>query len=203
VRIQSHGGSGTVIESTQGKSLILSCAHMFEDAGALQRPLKIDGVQQPGAAARKVTAKVLAVDFQADLILIELANGPFYSIPVAPQGYQPHTQLLSIGYDNMHWPVTCVPATLLSTSATTTYTRERPWHGRSGGGLLDPEHPYLVGVVQGYEVGGRGLYVSHARILRFLESQTKKQATPQPYYQPVFPRQPIGALTPNCPLPGR
>lgn len=173
VRIKSHGASGTVIWSRQGKSYILSCAHMFDTPASLKRPLRIDGPVQPKAPRVLVKPKVLAVDFTLDLSLIELPNGPFYTVPVAPAGYQPGTQLLSIGYDNMSWPVTRRIATFLNTGPTTTYTRERPWHGRSGGGLIDPKRHYLVGVVQGYEVTGsrRGLYVSHAAILRFLKNR--------------------------------
>ena len=49
-----------------------------------------------------------------------------------------------------------------------------PWHGRSGGALIDRDAGCLIGVVQGYEIGGerRGLYVSHEAILKFLGKRT-------------------------------
>ncbi len=72
------------------------------------------------------------------------------------------------------------PATLLGTQGDTTFTVERPWHGRSGGGLIDVDARRLVGVVQGYEIGGRGrgVYISHAAILRFLEKVKRDRLLP-------------------------
>jgi hypothetical protein len=176
VRIKSHGASGTVIATTTGKSWILSCCHMFfgrgdqVDPALLKKALSLDGPQQPDAVSQSVAgARLLAYDARLDLSLIELDNGPFWCIPVAPAGHRPG-RLLSAGYDAMRWPVTARPATLLSSQGNTTWTREKPWHGRSGGGLIDLDARVLVGVVQGYEIGGqgRGLYVSHQAILLFL-----------------------------------
>src|SRR5262245_9394355 len=154
LRIKSHGASGTVIATTKGKSWILGCAHMFATPADLKRPLKIDGPRQPYAEARRSATRVLAVDAAADLSLLEHDNGPFYCVPVAPAGHKPGRNLISVGYDDMSWPVTVVPATLLSTRGLTTYTREKPWHGRSGGALIDVDAYCVIGVVQGYEIGG-------------------------------------------------
>ena len=61
VRIKSHGASGTIIGTTDGKSWILSCAHMFLDhnenldKGKLAKKIVIDGPEQP-YAQRKVAA---------------------------------------------------------------------------------------------------------------------------------------------------
>src|SRR5439155_23678018 len=164
---RSHGASGTVIATAPGKSWILSCAHMFASPADYKKPLRLDGPPQPLAAPKRAACRILAVDVQADLSLLEHDNGPFYCCPVAPAGHQPDKNLLSAGYDEMRWPVTQQRATLLETLGHTTFTREKPWHGRSGGGLIDVDSHVLIGVVQGYEVGGRqrGLYVSHSAIL--------------------------------------
>jgi hypothetical protein len=179
VRIKSHGASATVIATSPGKSWALGCCHMFFgrgeqiDPAALVRPLRIDGPPQPQAPARLTQGRVRAYDSRADLSLLEIDNGPFYFIPVAPRGHQPSRNVWSLGYDEMRWPLTTRPATLLLTQGGTTYTREKPWHGRSGGGLIDVDARLLIGVVQGYEAGPapyqRGLYVAHETILRFLE----------------------------------
>jgi hypothetical protein len=176
VRIKSHGASGTVVGTTKGKTWILSCCHMFfaqgdqVNPGLLKRALVMDGPQQPDAVVKGVAgSRVLAYDAKLDLSLIELDNGPFYCIPVAPAGHKPG-QLVSIGHDRMAWPVTIQAATFLCSAGNTTYTREKPWHGRSGGGLIDVQGRVLIGVVQGYEVGGgdRGLYVSLEAVRVFL-----------------------------------
>jgi hypothetical protein len=100
-----------------------------------------------------------------------LANGPFYFIPVAPAGFKPGSNIVSMGLDSMKWPPTYVHASILTSSGGITYTRERPIPGRSGGGLIDVDGRVLIAVCQGYEVrpNGRGMYVSHATILAFLE----------------------------------
>jgi hypothetical protein len=232
VRIRSHGASGTVIASQPGKSWILSCAHMFLDeagnpsAALRHKVLTLDGPPQPLAQTQeRRPARLLAWDHHLDLSLIELDNGPFFFIPVAPLEHRPSPRLVSVGYDEMRWPVTIRPATLLGSDARRSYTREKPWHGRSGGGLIDlgpSETPclYLLGVVQGYEVApqGRGLYVSREAIWQFLRRHRPEWTTPQgptarpcPPVPPSFGPQPIyfsphpGNLflpPPSSPCPG-
>ncbi len=194
VRIKSHGASATVIATEPGRSWVLGCCHMFFGPGdqvdprALTKPLKLDGPAQTQAPAQLARARVLAFDSRLDLSLLEVENGPFHCIPVAPRGHRPSAHLLSLGYDEMRWPITARAATLLSTSGTTTYTREKPWHGRSGGGLIDAEARVLIGVVQGYESGPppyqRGLYVSHDAILRFLQPHLGRQPGAAPACPP-------------------
>ncbi len=177
VRIKSHGASATIVWTTKDKSYLLGCAHMLEDDRGRPSPevrgrkFVIDGPAQTHAARKLAAARLLAWDHSLDLSLIEIDNGPFHYVPVASKGHKPSRNTRSLGYDNMAWPVTNHLATILSVDGMTTYTREKPWHGRSGGGLIDVEARVLIGVVQGYEVGGgqRGLYVSHAAIVMFLE----------------------------------
>jgi hypothetical protein len=206
IRIKSHGASGTIVASTEGRSWILGCAHMFADEqgkpseAARQRPLKMDGPVQPYAPRKKTASRLLACDYELDLCLIEVDNGPFHFIPVAKVGHKPGVVLWSLGYDNMSWPVTKKPATILQTTGDTTYTREKPWHGRSGGGLIDAEARCLIGVVQGYEVwpNQRGLYVSHAAILRFLAKHLHTAPRPPPAVPPPVPRQPLMLPPSQC-----
>jgi hypothetical protein len=181
VRIKSHGASATVIATTHGRSWILGCAHMLTDgdgkpsAAARAGKFTIDGPTQPHAIRKlaPLPARLLAWDYHLDLSLLVIDNGPFNYLPVAAEGFRPGKDLCSAGYDNMSWPITVKAATILASGGDTTYTRERPWHGRSGGGLSDRDARVLIGVVQGYELppwGKRGVYVSHQAILRFLRS---------------------------------
>ncbi len=158
VRIKSHGASATIIASTEGRSWLLGCAHMFTDSAgnpseaARGKKLVIDGPTQPYAPKKVAPVKLLAWDYDLDLSLLEIANGPFNHIPVAKEGFRPGKNLWSCGYDEMRWPITKKRATILFSQGTTTYTEERPWHGRSGGGLSDGDARLLIGVVQGYEL---------------------------------------------------
>lgn len=192
VRIKSHGASGVVIHSIQGRTWILSCAHMFDRQSDLQRRLKLDGPVQPQAPRVIAQTTLLAYDKRADLSLLYLNNGPFQSVRVAPQALPPGPAH-SMGYDEMRWPMTHRMARVLGTSGSTTYTDAKPWHGRSGGALVDQRTGCLIGIVQGYEVrgGGRGLYVSHAAIVRFLQAKAPDlvqgvQIAPQTPQQPNY-----------------
>ena len=96
-------------------------------------------------------------------------------------------------------PAVQASATLLGSTGGTTYTRERPGHGRSGGALIDPVAGVLVGVVQGYEVDGRrrGMYVSHLAILQFLSRNRPGTPAVREEREFILPRR----LAPNTPCP--
>jgi hypothetical protein len=141
----------------------------------------------------------VAIDHDRDVSLLEMNRGPLpYVCPIAPAGHRP-ARLISAGYDEMHWPATVKAAHSVGGDARHTYTRERPWHGRSGGGLIDAESGYLVGVVSGYtgppahvEVypGQVGIYVSHESVLAFIGRLPGQGAAPVP-------------ARPQAPPPGR
>jgi hypothetical protein len=192
VRIISHGASATVIHTENGRSLLLGCAHAYQGKDRT-KPMKIDVPVPQAGAAKNHTITLLAVDYDLDLSLVELKDGPLpYVCPVAPKGHVPSHNLLSAGYDDMKWPATQRKATIVAQADGTTFTRERPWHGRSGGGLIDVDNGVLIGVVQGYEVTGqqRGLYVSHKAILAFLTRRTQPRTAPPPSYLPPSFRPP-------------
>jgi len=68
------------------------------------KKLVIGGPDQPHAL-RKVSpgpARLLAWDYQADLSLLVIDNGPFNYIPVAPEGFKPDGT--SIRQATTTWP---------------------------------------------------------------------------------------------------
>ena len=177
VRVPTHGISATVIWTGQGKSYLLSCAHGHQGADRAKKMAFDFPWPETPAGPKKAASRVVAIGSpnNDDLTLIELADGPLpWVCPVAPRGHVSSKSALSVGYDDMRWPATQRQATILTAL---TPTRERPWHGRSGGALIDQDG-LLVGVVHGYtgpptrqEVvrGGQGLYVSHGTIVQFLD----------------------------------
>ncbi|HEV3444682.1 MAG TPA: hypothetical protein VG099_08575 [Gemmataceae bacterium] len=197
VRMPSHGASATVIYTTQGRTLLLGCGHAYQGQDRFKHMTLDIPCRAPGPML-KVGIQLLAVDYEADLSLVQLNAGPVDAYaPVAPAGFVPGRELLSVGFDNMQLPATVRPAHKLGSMGGVTFTRERPWHGRSGGALLDTEAGYLVGVVSGYEVTGqrRGMYVSHATILNFLARQQAGRGRTAPQAEPdQFP--PGGFSTP-------
>lgn len=207
IRIPSHGASATVIWTSPGKSLILGCGHAYflDDHAGERKRMRLDVPTPPdrGAGlqpAGRPAIKLLAVNEDLDLSLVELDDGPLpYVAPVAALGGRPG-RLVSCGYDGMRDAGPGTPFTftahlwsgfsLVSRDPSVTYTHERPIPGRSGGGLIDIDRGELVGVCQGYELDPpyRGRYVSLAAIHQFLDG---RQARPQ-----------IQLLAPQCP-PGR
>ena len=172
VRLPSHGASATVIGTAAGQSWLLSCAHAFQGADRNKRIIVDAPARAPLGWPKDVGIQLLDVDYDNDLALILLHDGPLdFAAAVAPEDHVPGRRLLSVGYDQMQVPARERPATILLNTGSITFTRERPWHGRSGGALLDLDSGYLIGVVSGYEVTGqrRGMYVAHAAIRRFLD----------------------------------
>jgi hypothetical protein len=166
IRIPSHGASAVIIATEPGRSLILGCAHMFSGA---PRPLVFDVPSPAPRGELHVGTRVLAIDHAADLSLMELNAGPLAVCPIAPAGFQPGV-CLSVGYDEMRFPAQVRVTYIVDGDGQTSFTRQKPWHGRSGGALIEQQSGYLVGVVRGYEdgPGGRGIYASHASVLSFL-----------------------------------
>lgn len=192
VRIISHGCSGTVIHTAEGKTLILTCAHAFKGRDRYKK-LTVDAPHPRPGAVSTGGIRVLKVDYNLDLCLLEMRTGPLpYVCPVARAGHRPR-RYLSVGYDEMRHQVTVRSATLLREMGKETWTREPPWHGRSGGALLDPDSRVLLGTVIGYQSypRGPGVYSSHSAILTFLGySQAPRQRQPlveesrEPYFRP-------------------
>jgi len=107
-------------------------------------------MSQESDRPRRRPARRLELPGRPSLLVID--DGPFNYIPVAPEGFKPGRNLCSAGYDNMAWPITMKAATILLSQGDTTYTKEKPWHGRSEGRACDVDANVLIGVVQGYEV---------------------------------------------------
>jgi hypothetical protein len=201
VRMDRAGGSATVIWTGPGKSYLLSCGHCFQ-GGARNQPVSLDVPDYRPARHPGLAPRVLAVDARRDLSLIEVDYGPMpYLCPVAPAGARP-TRLVSVGYDDMRLPPTMRPCHIAADGGLFTFTRERPWHGRSGGGLIDLDSGYLFGVVSGYEGSRRtwtedngrdfGVYASHRSILEFLGGLGWSGAGAPGGYAPAPQRQPPG-----------
>jgi hypothetical protein len=197
VKITSHGGSGVIVSTQQGATIILSAAHMFERPEDKIKPIQVDVPASTAQGPLKVGVSLLAVDYEADLSLIRLNTGPIpYVCPVAPAGSK-ITKAWSAGWDEMrNMPVMLRPAHVLGSRGAITFTQERPNHGRSGGALIGAsldsqgiEHSWLFGIVQGYDgpprpqtgelyPGGKGMYASHDAILKFMTENRWGMAAP-------------------------
>lgn len=212
VRLKAYGCSGTIVGTTQGASYILTCSHAFSDGHWKTVPFEMDTYSpKPTGYPIKVGATLIKNRPDLDLALLRLNAGPLhYVAQVAPVGFKPGV-CLSIGHDKMATQATIKYAHISHTSGPITYTKESPWHGRSGGGLFDQATGYLVGAVTGYTGSPKhqtgGIYVSHSAILQFLGMTAPKvQESPkvEEFRQPapLYPYTPKLGFKPGCPPSG-
>src|SRR5258707_13311889 len=89
VRISSHGASATEIYTTQGRTLLLGCGHAYQGQDRFKRMTLDIPCRVPGPML-KVGIQLLAVDYEADLSLVQLNAGPVDTYaPEAPAGLVP------------------------------------------------------------------------------------------------------------------
>lgn len=217
IRITSHGCSGTVIHAEDGRSLVLTCAHMFLsparfpgepdriDPHLLARSFAFDAPHPQPAKDPRPGIRLLKYDVGSDLALIQVNTRLPYVCPVAVVRPAPGP-CASAGYDAMTWPATVRPATVMRIEGLRQFTFERPRGGRSGGPLLAAGGTVVIGVCTGYngptdgrEVvpGGEGIYSSHAALVRFLglAAAPPAKAAPLPFQPlPPIPAQPVQAV---------
>lgn len=197
VMIPSHGASATVIDTGPGYTWLLGCGHAYQGAEK-NRPMKFDIPRSRPGAAKNISSRLVKVDYQADLSLVLLNDGPVdYVCHVGFVGWREwNHRVYSVGYDEMKKPPQMKPAHIVTEHGTTYYTGEKPWHGRSGGALIDVDRGMLVGVVQGYEIGpgSRGMYVSLTTVQRFLQGvgpAVPPRQSPGVYEQPPQFQRPL------------
>lgn len=166
VRRGTSQGSGTVIASVAGETLVLTAAHVVRGPGELlvelhRYNLGLEGGDAPGPWPRGVRAEVAARDVDADVAIVRVRGMnaiPFVArLAIGEEAPGPGTVVTSVGIDR---------ATHLSSWTTqvrgrTRLARERgaaprpflitvqaPDHGRSGGGLFRADG-CLIGVCIG------------------------------------------------------
>lgn len=219
VKVPSHGGSAVVIQTGPGYTYLLSAGHMFDSPETRRRRIVIDApMPERVNVGQGVGIEVLAVSpaEERDLALLLMHAGPMpYVCPVPNAAeYRISGDLISAGYDEMK-PRTVRPAQIIAVEDPWIYTHQKPWHGRSGGGLIDRQTGMLIGIVSSYEaepgaapgqVGNRGKYASRRSILAFLQGatgagQSRQLARPriQPQSQPFFGAAPSRGAPP-CPM---
>lgn len=174
VRIISHHLSGVVITSGPGGSYVLTSAHgwahetkkgLVPNQQLLAKPITLDAPdpistdQIPRGLGKRVGNKLVAIDYNRDLALVHVPAQLPYVCPVAPAGYRYGQKAISIGYDQLQLPAKRFGTVILvgqSPDPELVFTKEPPWHGRSGGALADARTGELIGVVAGYNFEGRG-----------------------------------------------
>ncbi|MCA9106732.1 MAG: trypsin-like peptidase domain-containing protein [Planctomycetales bacterium] len=165
-------GSGTIIDQRGNDALVLTCGHLFREAGTnAEVEVEIGFPHQP----RRYPAMVLSYDSEAhDVALLTVrVDGPVATAPLAPLGYplSQGDEVFSIGCGGGDDPTvfrTQIKAITQYTSARKYDTFGRPEQGRSGGGLFTAGGQ-LIGVCNARAVDvDEGIFAGQEGLLAIL-----------------------------------
>jgi S1-C subfamily serine protease len=192
IRKGAGQGSGIVIASVPGETLVLTVAHVVSNEGELTVELHrfnlgLEREKPGGEWPRVVQARILAADVSADVAVISLRGLPGelpYVARLADGNGEPAkgTVVTSVGIDRgshlSGWTAKVeglMRKDLKKTGRENLFlvTDKAPDHGRSGGGLFGPDGR-LVGVCVGrndqLKTGSIGIFASGTSIRRLLKA---------------------------------
>ena len=177
VQVQDSGGrscgSGTIIDSRDGKALILTCGHIFRDSQG-KGPITVD-LFGPNAA-RQLHGNMVSFDLDRDVGLVWISTpGPVATARVAPPDFRvsPGTPVISVGCNNgaaptaQHSRVTSLDKFV---GPPNIQVAGQPVEGRSGGGLFSEREGYVIGICNFADPSDReGLFAAPASIYAELD----------------------------------
>ncbi len=167
-------GSGTIIASKAGESLILTCGHLFRGATA-KTLIEVDVFRGENKQPKRYQGEVVDFDVDADVGLVMIE--PRHKLSVAPVSHQYRKiqvgeNVVSIGCGYGEKPTAeqiQVTNLNLSVGAETIVCTGVPVQGRSGGGLFD-RNGNVVGVCFGRDKEDRrGWYAALKVIHKMLD----------------------------------
>lgn len=173
-------GSGTIIDSRPGRTLILTCGHIFRDftdESQVQVDVFVDG------RAETYIGKIVRYDLEADVGLITIASDvplPKARLAAVDNGPAPNGRVFSIGCGGGDEPsrqnirVTKLNPYLGPDCLECTGV---PIQGRSGGGLFNPQGEVVGVCVAADPKQGTGLYAGLKAIHALLNNKPKTPAT--------------------------
>lgn len=182
-------GTGTIIHSEQGMSLILTCAHLFreQDKTAV---VEIDVFQNGKPIRFPVTD--YSGSHRLDLALLRIRNAaPLPSVRLTDEapGVLPEQAAFTLGCDNGRPPsvldVKILRVNQYDGPGNITCTFD-PVQGRSGGGLFDERGNLLAVCSAADRREKQGLYMSREAILTLLEEQ-KLEHILKPQFESTTP----------------
>ena len=176
IRVRDNGGtvygSATIIESRPGRTLLLTCGHIFRD---LPETAEIVVDVFTGSQIEQYRGEVVNFDLESDVGLLAIATSdPLPASPVSSgkTAPPPGTQLYSVGCGGGDPPTRHdIRVTGFQRNTAPTYVEctGAPEQGRSGGGLFN-EAGEIIGVCFAADAPrDRGLYASLPSVWRLLD----------------------------------
>lgn len=165
-------GSGTIIQSREGRTIVLTCAHIMDQAGDDPK-VQVD-VFLNGRTTTYV-GKVIGHHIDSDVGLIAIPTSsrlPTAELVEPERKPERGQKVFSIGCNNGKEPTretTTLTAVDRYSGPNNLETNKAPAHGRSGGGLFDL-NGRVIGVCSAAErKSNRGLYAGNQAIFRMLK----------------------------------
>ena len=165
-------GTGTIIYSVPGQSLVLTCAHLF--AGQ-DKDAKVEVDVFQNGQARRFPAQIKGGNHDSDLAVIQIQSAevlPFVSINAVANDVLPQQPATSFGCDNGRVPSALSTRVLRINQykgpSNLTCLRD-PVQGRSGGGLFDQQGRLLAVCSCADRDNKEGLYMSQPAILALMQ----------------------------------
>lgn len=168
-------GTGTVIDSRTGRSLVLTCGHIFRNLEPASKIVVEVFLDETGESAQSFTGKVLRYDLKADCGLIQIAAEGLPVTRVASPEYKllKGAPVKSIGCGGGEKPKTHqmrITALNRYLGPDNIECDDLPVEGRSGGGLFAKEG-VLIGVCTAADKNEkRGIYCGLTPIYRLLDA---------------------------------
>jgi thiol-disulfide isomerase/thioredoxin len=179
----AYFGSGVVIDSTPGKTLVLTCGHILRD---VKEGTRIEVDVFDGKRSRTYHGSIVKFDLEADLGLIAVATRSAVAVsPVASAegAVRPRDVVVSIGCTQGELPsVERLRVTMLNRylGPDTIECTGVPGQGRSGGGLFTA-HGSVVGICTNADPQSRrGVYAGLKPIHDLLKSAGLDELIPSP-----------------------
>jgi thiol-disulfide isomerase/thioredoxin len=194
-------GSGTVIYSEPGKTVILTCGHIFRGFNA-NSTIEVDLFHS--AEPQTFDAKLIKADLDADIGLISLSELTQFPVaPIAPHSVQKGDHVYSIGCGAGNAP-SRLQHLVTSTDIFQPDFVEctgMPVQGRSGGGLFTRDGEVVGVCVLADPESRRGLYTSLRTMHRLLDRCNLSSIAPRPELDRAAPafdseRNPRAAIEP-------
>jgi hypothetical protein len=167
-------GTGTIIRSIAGESLVLTCSHLFDGASEKTKTT----VEFFGSSTgEKLNGELVSRDRAADVALVRVSTREvFPTAPVAPRSFAPAPgqSVASVGCDHGD-DATVQPSRITAVNryqgAATIECAGQPVQGRSGGGLFN-QAGELIGVCSAAEPREhKGIYGGLAAVQSLLDRQ--------------------------------
>lgn len=165
-------GTGTIIHSTAGKSIILTCAHLFQNM-TTKPQVEVDIFQN--GASNRYPATILGGSHDLDLAVLQIQNAqplPVVELCRQPETFKPGQPVFSLGCDNGQ-PPSLLQSKIIQVNRYNGHSNltceKDPVQGRSGGGLFDEQGRLLAVCSAADRVSKEGLYMSIPAITSLLQ----------------------------------